>query len=173
MHLTRIADHFSDVPKMELVVWGLTVGWSASTSVAIPRQFRSARSKAGNIKPGSTGPRIWTNIALLGQLGGFLLPQFVYWTTTAYNGFRQPEWMREYALPSPPGVLGIDGVVAGRVVGLLASYSGMVFVRTALEILGDQYSPIGVRALFTTYYRILTGSLRPIWATGKGKAQAR
>jgi len=152
MHLTGITDHFHDVPKMELIVWALTVGWAASAGLSIRSQLRNARSKAGNIKPGSTGPRIWTGLVLLGQVGGFFLPQLVYWTATAYNGFRQPEWMREHALPSPPDVFGIDGVVAGRVVGLLASHAGTVFARTALEILGDQYSPIGVSALF--YHRL-------------------
>lgn len=148
MHFTGMMDHFYDLPKMELIVWGLTVGWAASASIRIPSQFRNARSKAGNIKPGSTGPRFWTSLVLLGQLGGFLLPQFVYCTATAYNGFRQPEWMIEYALPSPPDVFGVDGVVAGRVVGLLVFHAGTVFARTALEVLGDQYSPIGVSALF-------------------------
>jgi len=141
-------DYFSGVPKMELIVWGLTVGRSVSANLTIVRQIRSARSKAGNIKPGSTGPRIWTGLALAGQLGGFLLPQLVYWTTTAYNGFHQPEWMRKHALPSPPDVFGIDGVVAGRVVGLLASHAGMVLTRTAIIFLGDQYSPIGASTLF-------------------------
>ena len=147
MYLTGITNHFHDVPKMEVVVWGLTVGWAVSAGLSIRTQLRSARSRAGNIKPGSTGPRIWTSLALLGQLGAFFLPQLVYWTTTAYNGFRQPGWMREYALPSPPDVFGVDGVVAGRMAGLLASHAGTVFARTALGILGDQYSPIGVSAL--------------------------
>lgn len=132
---------------MELIVWGSTVGSLALSTLNLRGQLKNGRSKAGNIKPGSTGPRIWTTLALLGQFFGFFLPQVVYWTTTAYNGFRQPEWMTEYTLPSPPDVFGVNGVVAGRAVGLLAVFAGRIFATTALKTLGDQYHAIGVGPL--------------------------
>ena len=159
MYLMGIMDHFHNVPKMELIVWGLTVRRTASAALTVSRQLRNARSKAGNIKPGSTGPRIWVSLEFLGQLGGFVLLPLAYCTTIAYNGFRQPDWMREYALPSLPDAFGVDGVVAGRVFGLFVSHAGMVLTRTALETLGDQYATIGVsaisfRGLLGTYRRI-------------------
>ena len=158
---------------MELGAWGFTLGCFVSASLAARNQLISARRTAGNIKPGSTGPPTWTNLAVAGQYGGFLLPQFVYWTTTAYNGFRQPGWMREYALPSPPDIFGLDGVVAGRVLGSLATYVGWTLGRITIEVLGDQYATIGVSAPFSVDYRILTGGLHPLWTTVKGETLAR
>ena len=143
-----MTNEFLNTPKLELTVWVLTVGTSAVSILSLRSQLKSARLTAGSIKPGSTGPRIWTNLALLGQLGVFPVPQLVYWTATACNGFRQPRWMREHALPSPPDVFGVDGVVVGRVVGLLFSHVGNIFVHTALKTLGDQFYPIGVSTPF-------------------------
>jgi len=57
--------------------------------------------------------------------------------------------MTEYALPSPPDVLGVDGVVVGRAVGFLADLAGTALSRTALKFLGDQYHGIGVSVLFS------------------------
>jgi len=148
-----MTNYFSNVPKMELGIWGLTVGCFVSASRAASIQLKSARPTAGDIKPGSTGPRIRSSIALAGQYGGFLIPQFIYWTTTAYNGFRQQEWMREYALPSPPDIFGVDGVVAGRMFGSLATYAGWAIASTAIKVLGDQYATIGVSPL---YFRTLS-----------------
>jgi len=150
---------------MEFGAWGLTLGYFVYASIAASNQLKSAIPTAGNIKPGSTGPRFWTNLAIAGQYGGFLLPQFVYWTTTAYNGFRQPEWMRGYALPSPPDVFGIDGVVIGRVIGLLGTRAGWALGHTTIEFLGDQYATIGVSALF---FRGLPDTYRGL-STDKGE----
>jgi hypothetical protein len=83
-----------------------------------------------------------------GQVCGLFLPKLIYWTATAHNKFRQPEWMTEYALPSPPDVFGVDGATVGRTVGLLAVLAGTILTRTALKALGDQYHAIGVSALF-------------------------
>lgn len=147
MYLAGIMDHFSAAPKMELIVWGSTVGKLVFGLSGVRDQLKRARSVAGGIKPGSTGPSIWTNLALLGQLCGFILPQFVFVTAIAYNKFHQPEWMTEHALPSPPDVLGIDGVVIGRTVGLLVLHAVASLTQTALRALGDQYHAIGVSAL--------------------------
>jgi hypothetical protein len=148
MYVAGIMNHFSDAPKMELIVWGSTMGIAAWTSLRVRNQLKSARSKAGDIKPGSTGPRIWTGLVISGQFGGFFIPPLVYWVTTARNKFHQPEWMTEYALPSPPDVLGVDGVTFGRAVGLLVLFAGTMWTRTALKALGDQFNAIGVSALF-------------------------
>ena len=129
---------------MELIVWGSTVGILASSAFRAQNQINKTRSKAGHTKPGSTGPRLWTGLAILGQASGFSAPPLVYWTTTAYNKFRQPEWMAEYALPSPPDVFGIDGVIAGRTAGLLMFFAGAMLARAALKALGDQFHVIGV-----------------------------
>ena len=137
-------DHFSDAPKMELIVWGSTVGIVASSVLRARSQLKGARSKAGATKSGSTGPPLWTGLAILGQFSGFSLPPLVYWTTTAYNKFQQPEWMTEYALPPPPDVFGVDGVIVGRTAGLLAFLAGMILTRAALKALGDQFQAIGV-----------------------------
>ena len=139
--------HFSDVSKMELIVWGSTMAIQFWGAPRLHSQIRSARSTAGNIKPGSTGPRIWTNLALLGQFCGFWVPLFVYLIATAWNKFRQPEWMKGHVLPPPPDVLGVDGVVVGRTVGLLVHLSGSAFGHVALKTLGDQYHAIGVSIL--------------------------
>ena len=142
MYVAGIMDHFSDAPRMELIVWASVVG------IGIPAAFRTygqcKNSKAGDIKPGSTGPRFWTNLALLGQFSGLVAPSFIYWTTTAYNKFQQPGWMIEHALPSPPDAFGVDGVIVGRAVGLLVHFAGTTLVRAALKALGDQYHAIGV-----------------------------
>jgi len=146
MYVAGIMDHFSDAPKMELIVWSSTVGIFTSSVFLTRSQLKNARSKAGDIKPGSTGPRIWTNLAKLGQFG-LSLPPLVYWVTTAHNKFHQPEWMTEYALPSPPDVFGVDGVTVGRAAGLLVLLAGTILTRTAMRVLGDQLQVIGVSLL--------------------------
>ena len=146
MYIAGIMNHFSSVPKMELIVWGSSVVGGISTAFKLRSQFKSARLTAGDIKPGSTGPRIWTNLAISAQMCGFMLPSLVYMAVIAHNKFRQPEWMTEYALPSPPDVFGVDGVTVGRAVGLLAGFAGANFSHTALKALGDQYHAIGVSA---------------------------
>jgi len=156
MYVAGIMDHFSDAPKMELIVWGSTLGAFASSAFDTRTQLKRARSKAGGIKPGSTGPRIWTSLAIWGQFGGITIPTLIYWTATAFNKFHQPEWMTEYALPPPPDAFGVDGVVIGRAVGLLAFSAGMVLRHAALKVLGDQVYTIGVGAPFFRCYRQLT-----------------
>ena len=140
-------DPFSNAPKMELIVWGSTMVMAVGALVdsRLRRQVKSAT--AGAIQPGSTGPRIWTSLAILGQLCGFTLPQLVYLTATICNKFRQPEWMTEYALPSPPGVFRLSGVTVGRAVGLLGALAGTILTHAAMEALGDQYHSTGVSAL--------------------------
>ena len=142
MYIAGIMDHFSDAPRMELIIWSFTLGITALSGYRARNQVKN--SKAGGIKSGSTGPRFWINLALLGQGFGSFVPPLTYWIVTAYNKFQQPEWMAKYALPSPPDVFGVDGVTIGRMVGLLAYLAGTIFARTALKILGDQYQPIGV-----------------------------
>jgi len=135
-------DHFSDAPKMELIVWGSTVGMLTAFIFRVHCQVK--KSKAGNIKHGSTGPRLGTSLAVLGQFCGFSVPPLIYWTTTAYNKFQQPEWMTEYALPSPPDFFGVDGITAGRTAGLLMFFAGAILARAAMKALGDQFHVIGV-----------------------------
>ena len=149
MHLAEILDRLSD-PRatMELFIWAWTAAGFIPSSLNLRSQLKNAKSRAGGIKPGSTGPRIRTRLILFAQFCGFALPQFVYWAATAYNGFRQPQWMTSHALPSPPDVLGIDGVVVGRAVGLLAHWIGRSLAVAAMKCLGDQYYPIGVSTLF-------------------------
>ena len=159
MYVAGIMDHFSDAPRMELIVWGSTVAILASSACRTRCQLKTARSKAGDTKRGSTGPHFWTSLAILGQYSGLGLPPLIYWTTTAYNKFRQPEWMTEHALPSPPDVLGVDGVIVGRAVGLLAFFAGAVLTRTALKVLGDQFQVIGVSPLASHGRRMPTGWL--------------
>ena len=144
MYVAGIVDYFSNTPKTELFVWSSTVAIHAWGASGYRSQLKSARSTAGDIKSGSTGPRIWTSLALLGQFGGFVLPPLVYLTAIACNKFRQPEWTTGYALPSPPHVFGVNGVTVGRAVGLLAFLTGTILARTALRVLGDQYHAIGV-----------------------------
>jgi len=57
--------------------------------------------------------------------------------------------MTKYALPPPPDLFGVDGVVVGRAIGLLAHLAGTILSCTALRVLGDQYHGIGVSALFS------------------------
>jgi len=148
MHLVGLLDHIPDArAKMELFIWVWTAGGMVPSAIGLRKQLSNAKSKAGNIKPGSTGPPVWTRLLLFAQFCGFLLPQLVYWAATACNGFRQPKWMIEHALPSPPAVLGIDGVVVGRAVGLLAVSAWRMFAGNAMKALGDQYYPIGVSRL--------------------------
>ena len=144
MYTAGIMDHFSDSPKMELIVWGSTMAILASSTFGVRSHLKSARSKAGDIKPGSTGPRIWRSLALFGQFSGLYLSPLIYWTTTATNNFHQPEWIKEYSLPLPPDVFGVDGVTVGRVVGLLGTVAGTVLARVAMSTLGDQFHVIGV-----------------------------
>ena len=168
MYVAGIMDHFSDAPKMELIVWGSTVGIIASSAFRFLGQSKNARSTAGNIKPGSTGPRIWTSLAILAQVSG-ITPSLVYLTATAYNKFRQPEWMTKYALPSPPDVFGVDGVAVGRVAGLLCWLAGAILSRAALKVLGDQYYAIGVSTPPSPWIC----SLRSFWVIDTGETQTR
>jgi len=134
---------------MELIVWGSTLGRLAYSLLGIRRQLKEGRLSAGGIKPNSTpAPRIRGTLAFLGQYLGFLPPQLAFLVPIAYNGFRQPEWMVKYALPSPPDVFGIDGVVVGRAIGVLGHQVGVIIARTALGTLGDQYYILGVSAIF-------------------------
>ena len=144
MYVAGIMDHFSDAPRMELIVWGSTVGMFTSFVLRARSQVKGARSRAGSIKPACPGPRLWTSLALLGQFGGIAAPPLIYWTTTAHNGFKQPEWIIEYALPSPPDVFGADGVMVGRTAGLLAFFAGGMLIHSAVKALGDQFHAIGV-----------------------------
>ena len=160
-----------NVSNVELIVWAFTVGTFASSSLRARDQFKNSRSTAGRIKPGTTGPRFWTKLAMLGQFVGFFVPPLVYWTTIAYSGFQRSGLMKEYALPSPPDVFGADGVMIGRVTGLLMYFAGGNFGRIALECLGDQYSPIGVsnhQSLRRS--RMQTGGLRLFLGIDKGEA---
>lgn len=143
MYFAGIMDHFSEAPKMELLVWGSTAGFFAFSGLQTRNQHAKARSKAGNVKAGSTGPG-WTPLIIMGQISGLGLPPLIYWTVTAYNKFRQPEWLMEYALPSPPDVFGVDGVLVGRGVGLLALLAGMFLSHIAVKTMGDQFQGIGV-----------------------------
>ncbi|KAF9644425.1 hypothetical protein BDM02DRAFT_3121957 [Thelephora ganbajun] len=145
MYFAGIMDHFSDAPKMELIVWGSIVGIITTGAFRTRQQFKRARLKNGDVKPGSTGPRLWSTLAMSGQVSGLILPAVIYCAVIAYNKFHQPEWMREYALPSPPDVFGVDGVVVGRTVGLLALLTGTTLGRNAVKALGDQFHGIGVR----------------------------
>ena len=140
-------DHLSDAPKVELIVWGSIVATSIPAVLGLRNQVKSARSTAGNLKPGSTGPWVWTTLALSGQVCGFILPQLVYVTTIAWNKFHQPGWMAKHALPPPPDVFGFDGVTVGRAVGLLARHAGGILAQMAMKALGDQYHAIGVSDL--------------------------
>ena len=81
--------------------------------------------------------------------------------------------MTEHALPIPPDVFGVNGVVIGRTVGLVAALAGTILTRTALKALGDQYNVIGVRAVFFVDYRALASGLHCFWAVGKGETQGR
>ena len=137
-------DHLSNALIVELIVWVLTVWIFTSSAFRIRSQLKNSRSTAGRIKPGSTGPRFWTKLTHLGEFVGHFVPLLIYWTTTACNKFRQSGWMAQYALPLPPDVFGVDGVMVGRMVGLLVYFAGGSFGSNAMECLGDQYSPIGV-----------------------------
>ena len=174
MYVAGIMDHFSNTPKMELFVWCSTLGIFASSASRFRSQYHSARSKAGDTKPGSTGPRIWTTAVILGQSLVYFLPPLVYLTGTAGNKFHQPEWMTKYALPSAPDLLGVDGITVGRAVGLLVVLAGTVLAQTALKVLGDQYNAIGVSAyFFFVDCRTPRGTLYPFWAVDKGETQGR
>jgi hypothetical protein len=52
----------------------------------------------------------------------------------------------EYSLPPPPDVFGVDGIVVGRGVGLLALLTGAMLMHRAIKALGDQLHAIGVSA---------------------------
>ena len=127
---------------MELIIWGSTLGFWAVSSTQLKPLF--ARSKAGKVKVGSTGPRVLTKLLIVGQIIGTGIPLVVYWAATAYNKFHQPEWLVKHALPPPPDVFGIDGMVVGRAVGLLGTITGMVLGKAAIKALGDQFLGIGV-----------------------------
>lgn len=62
-------NHFFDAPKMELIVWGSTMGIFAFSAFRFRSQFKIARSEAGDTKPGSTGPR--TNLDASRTIGTF------------------------------------------------------------------------------------------------------
>ena len=173
MYIAGIMDYFSNAPRMELAVWASTLVLHASGTFGVRRQLKNARLKVGDIKPGSTGPRFWTNLALFSQFCGLVLPPFVFWTTIGFNGFRQPEWMAEYALPAPPDVFGIDGGVVGRMAGLLVFLSGRNFASTALKTLGDQYHAIGVSPLVVSWLSDVDRRLTFFWITDKGETKAR
>jgi len=91
------------------------------------------------------GSPFWLFLTVALQYIGWLFPQVIYWTTTAFNGFRQPSWMKPYALLQPPDVFGVDGEVVGRVVALLGVRIGWAILRGSIEHLGDQYAPAGIR----------------------------
>ena len=160
MYVSGIMDHFSDAPRMELIVWGSTAGIIATAVFRVIRQLKRARRKAGAIKPGSTGPRFRTSLAILGHIGASDLPPLIYFTTTLYHRFQQPEWMAEHALPPPPDVFGVDGVTVGRTAGLLGIFAGSALAGSALNVLGDQLEVIGVSPPISTWitgtYQILT-----------------
>ena len=59
MYVAGITDHFSDAPKIELIIWGSTVGILTMSASKLLSQSRNARLTAGDTKPGSTGPLIW------------------------------------------------------------------------------------------------------------------
>ena len=146
-HLTGMAYYFFNIPMIELVPWGMTLGcWF--TSVIINSQT-ILHSTGGEVKPSSVHPRFWLYLALGTQYTGFLVPQLMYWTTTAGNGFHQPEWWRKYALPSPPDVFGFDGELVGRAVGSLGVAVGWAIFCTVIIALGDQYATFGVSTLFS------------------------
>ena len=139
-------NHFSDAPKMELIVWGSTMAIFMSGVQGARSQLKTASSKSGNVKSGSTGPLIWTSLAFVGHSAGLYLLPIVYWSATASNGLRQPEWMTEYALPLPPDIFGVDGVIVGRTVGLLGVLVGAMLSGSAVKALGDQFCRFGVSA---------------------------
>lgn len=148
MHFAGIIDHLPDAPKMELFIWSSTVAIVTFSILQTRRQLARPRPKAGDIKAGSAGPRIWSALSILGQVGGTRLSLLVYWTATAYNRFRQPKWLTEYALPPPPDIFGVDGVVVGRGVGLLTFLAGMGFARIAVKALGGEFQGIRVNTYF-------------------------
>ena len=174
-HPTFAKIHFADrrlsyAVKMDLIVWGSTVGIYAFTAVQYYNQVEMGRSRAGDVRAGSTGPRFWTTLSVYGQYYGMIVPQLLYWTTTAYNKFRQPEWLTEYALPKPPDVFGVDGVAVGRGVGLLLVFTGVHLMRKAIKVLGDQLNVIGV-----SYYSSVSPEtgLRPSLVEDQGETQTR
>ena len=143
MYFAGMMDCFS-ASKIELIVWCSTFVTSVPSVFAARGLLARGKSNAGDVKAGSTGPPIWATLAMSGQVIGLSLPGFVYWTTVAYNKFRQPEWMIRYALPSPSDVFGLDGVVVGRLTGLLALLLSYTISHRALKALGNQFHGIGV-----------------------------
>ena len=79
-----------------------------------------------------------------GTLARPIPPPLIYYTTTLYHRFQQPEWMAEHALPPPSDVFGVDGVTVGRTVGLLGFCAGSALAGSAMNVLGDQLEVIGV-----------------------------
>ena len=137
-------DYFSNTSKIDLIVWALTVGYCVPGALLVRKQDEEGRSKIGRIKENPAISSIRLTLAIFVQLGAMVGPALVYWTVIPWNGFHQPEWMTKYALPSPPDVFGIDGVVVGRAVGLLSFFASRSITLTAFKNLGDQYHPIGV-----------------------------
>ena len=149
-------EYFSNASKIDLIVWALTVGLCVPGALRVRKQEEEGKSKIGRTKESTAGSSIRVTLAIFGQVGATVLPTLVYWTVIPWNGFRQPEWMTKYALPSPPDVFGIDGVVVGRAVGLLGFFASRFITDTSFKALGDQYHPIGVSSLILSlwYHRI-------------------
>ena len=74
MYTAGIMNHFFDAPKMELIVWGSTMGIFAFSAFRFRSQFKIARSEAEDTKPGSTGPH--TNLDFSRTIGTIFLRLF-------------------------------------------------------------------------------------------------
>lgn len=124
---------------MDLLIWSSTLGTFVYTVINARNTLKRADHTLGDTGTSLVGP-----LATLGQFGGLSFPGFVYWAATALNRFRQPEWMMEYALPSPPDVLGIDGMVFWRAIGLLVLLAGVSLTHSALIVAADELRLSGV-----------------------------
>ena len=136
-------DQLSGAQKMELVVWGSTLGLFMFTLSKGRGRFHRAFYDR-RAKPGSTGPPIQFALSMAAQNLGIVLPLLLYWVAAPYNKFHQPEWLADHPLPPPPDVFGVDGVVIGRMAGLLGLLTGMMVVVKTLRAMGDQYIVFGV-----------------------------
>ena len=81
--------------------------------------------------------------------------------------------MAENALPPPPDVFGVDGVIVGRAAGLLVHFVGTLLARTALRVLGDQFHVIGVSVPSCRWVTGYMPVAHSFLITGKGETQAR